>query len=173
MPERLLPTVRSRCQKLLVPPAPTADAIPWLVAQGVTDPEAALAYAGNAPLAVLEESDERPARDALVRELASGQRDALALVDVCQSAGPVRVVGWLQKWTADLILVRAANRVRYHPRLLPALRALADTAGLEPLLRFERSLAASAAVAQHPLNPRLFLEAAFIGYTGLWEARDA
>jgi hypothetical protein len=53
------------------------------------------------------------------------------------------------------------------------LRALADTAGLEPLLRFERSLAASAAVAQHPLNPRLFLEAAFIGYTGLWEARDA
>lgn len=173
MPERLLPTVRSRCQRVTVPPASAADAVPWLAAQGVTDPEAAFAYAAGAPLAVLEEAEERPARDALIRALASGQRDALTLVDVAQSAGPVRVVAWLQKWVADLVLARVANSTRYHRRQLPALRALADTVALEALLRFERSLGACAAVAQHPLNARLFLEATFIGYTQLWEARHA
>jgi DNA polymerase-3 subunit delta' len=172
-PDRLLPTVRSRCQRLAVPPASEAEAVPWLAAQGVADPEAALAYAANAPLAVLEEAEERPARDAFIRELASGQRDALALVDLCQSAGPARVITWLQKWVADLVLARVANTARYHLRQLPALRALAGAVALEPLLRFGRSLGARAAVAQHPLNARLFLEATLIDYTRLWEARHA
>ncbi len=172
-PDRLLPTVRSRCQRVSVAPAPAADAVPWLTARGVSDPEAALAYAANAPLAVLEEAEQRPARDALIRALASGQRDALALVDLCQSAGPARAVAWLQKWVADLVLARVASRARYHLRELPALRALAGAVALEPLLRLGRSLGASAAVAQHPLNARLFLEATFIGYTQLWEARHA
>jgi DNA polymerase-3 subunit delta' len=171
--DRLLPTVRSRCQRVLIPPASAAEAVPWLTAQGVSDPEAALAYAANAPLAVLEDAEDRSARDALLQALAGGQRDPLTLVDVCQSAGPVRVIAWLQKWVADLILARVARTARYHLRQLPALRALADAAALEPLLRFERSLGACAAVAQHPLNARLFLEATFIRYTHLWEARHA
>ncbi len=173
MPDRLLATVRSRCQRVSVPPASAADAVPWLVAQGVSDPEAALAYAGNAPLAVLEGAEDGAAREALLRELAGGQRDALALADVCQGAAPVRVIAWLQRWAADLVLARVASRARYHVRHLPALRGLAEAVALERLLRFERSLGACAAVAQHPLNARLFLEAIFIRYTQLWEAPHA
>jgi DNA polymerase-3 subunit delta' len=173
MPDRLPPTIRSRCQRVVVPPAAGADAIPWLAAQGVSDPEAALAYAGNAPLAVLEDAADRPARDALLRELAGAQLDPLALADACQGVAPVRVIAWLQKWAADLVLARVAGRTRYHVRQLPALRALAEAVALEPLLRFERALAACAAVAQHPLNARLFLEAMFIRYVQLWEARHA
>jgi DNA polymerase-3 subunit delta' len=172
-PDRLLPTVRSRCQRIVVAPAGAAEALPWLAAHGVSDPEAALAYSGNAPLAVLEDAASRPTRDALLRELASGQRDPLALVDACQNAAPAKVIAWLQRWTADLVLARVANRSRYHPRQLPALRGLAGAVALERLLRFERSLAACAAVAEHPLNARLFLEAAFIGYARIWEARHA
>jgi DNA polymerase-3 subunit delta' len=173
MPDRLLPTVRSRCQRVDVPQASAADAVPWLVAQGVPDAEAALAYAGNAPLAVLEDAADRPAREALLRELAGGRRDALALADICQSTAPVRVIAWLQKWVADLILARAGSGARYHLRQLPALREQAHGVALDRLLRFERSLGACAAVAQHPLNARLFLEATFIRYTQLWEARHA
>jgi DNA polymerase-3 subunit delta' len=173
VPERLLPTVRSRCQRIVVPPAAAGEAAPWLTAQGVGDAEAALAYSGNAPLAVLEDAANRPARDRLVRELASGERDPLALADACQNAAPAQVVAWLQRWAADLVLARVAGRSRYHPRELAALRGLAGAAALERLLKFERSLAACAAVAQHPLNARLFLEAAFIGYARLWEARHA
>ncbi len=171
-PERLLPTVRSRCQRIAVAPAGPADAIPWLRSQGVPDPEAALAYAANAPLAALEDAEERTVRDALVAgALARGSRDALELADACAGAHPARVIAWLQKWTVDLALARAAGTVRYHVRQAAALRTLAGPLAPERLLRFERSLAGAAAVAQHPLNPRLFLEDVFLRYTRLWEAK--
>jgi DNA polymerase-3 subunit delta' len=172
-PDRLLPTVRSRCQRLVVPPASAADAVPWLASQGLKDPDAALAYAANAPLAALEDAQEQPVRDRLIQALAGGERDAHALADLCQGAAPARAIAWLQKWAADLVLARIAGRVRYHVRQVSALRALADSAPLGPLLTFEGSLAGAAAVAQHPLNPRLFLEEILLRYTQLWETPHA
>jgi len=171
--ERLLPTVRSRCQRIGVAPASTPDATVWLRSRGVQDPEAALAYAASAPLAVLEDADERAVRDAFVASrLAGGARDALELADACQGIVPARVIAWLQKWAVDLVLARAAGAVRYHERHAPALRALAGPLALDRLLRFERSLVESAAVAQHALNPRLFLEDVFLRYAQIWEARS-
>jgi DNA polymerase III subunit delta' len=172
-PDRLLPTVRSRCQKIGVPPAGTDAAAVWLRKRGIQDPDAALAYAANAPLAALEDAEERAVRDAFVAgRLAGGGRDALELADACQGIAPARVVLWLQKWAVDLVLARTSATVRYHRRHESALRALAGSLTLERLLRFERSLAETAAVAQHPLNPRLFLEDLFLRYAQLWEARS-
>ena len=84
-PDRLLPTVRSRCQKIAVAPAAAAEAVGWLRARGLQDAEAALAYAANAPLAALEDAEERAVRDSFVAgRLAGGNRDALELADACQ-----------------------------------------------------------------------------------------
>ena len=172
-PDRLLPTVRSRCQKVGVAAATAAEAVGWLQSRGVADGEAALAYAANAPLAALEDAEERAARDSFVAgRLAGGNRDALELVDACQGVAPARVVSWLQKWAVDLALARTVGSVRYHQRHTAALRTLAGSLALERLLRFERSLAEAAAVAQHPLNPRLFLEDVFLRYAQIWEARS-
>jgi DNA polymerase III subunit delta' len=171
-PDRLLPTVRSRCQRIGVAPATPAAAVAWLRPRGLQDAEAALAYAANAPLAALEDAEERAVRDSLVAgHLAVGARDALELADACQGVAPARVIFWLQKWVVDLVLARTAGTTRYHQRQAPALRALAGSLALERLLRFERSLAEAAAVAQHPLNPRLFLEDVFLRYGQIWEAR--
>ena len=170
-PDRLLPTVRSRCQRIAVAPATTAEAAGWLRARGLQDAEAALAYAANAPLAALEDAEERAVRDSLVAgRLAGGSRDALELADACQGIAPARVILWLQKWIVDLVLARTAGSIRYHQRHASALRALAGPLVLERLLRFERSLVEAAAVAQHPLNPRLFLEDVFLRYAQIWEA---
>lgn len=169
-PDRLLPTVRSRCQRVAVAPASPAQGLAWLREQGVADPAAALAYAANAPLAAIEDAAERPARESLVSgALARGSRDALELADACQGTHPARVIAWLQKWAVDLVLARTAGTVRYHVHQAAALRTLAVPLAPERLLRFERSLAGAAAVAQHPLNPRLFLEDVFLRYTRLWE----
>jgi len=170
-PDRLFATVRSRCQSIPVAPASAADAVPWLASRKLADPEAALAYAGHAPLAALEDAEEAPLRNPLVTELARGGHDALALADLCRGAAPTRVVAWLQKWVADLALASSAGRVRYHLRHASALRALAPSVALERLVGFDRSLAESAAIAQHPLNPRLFLEDMFLRYAQLWEPR--
>jgi DNA polymerase-3 subunit delta' len=173
-PDRLLPTIRSRCQGVAVPPASAADAVGWLRARGIgQQPEAALAYAANAPLAALEDAEERAVRDAFVADrLASGTRDAIELADACQGMAPARVIAWLQKWTVDLTLARSTGAVRYHPRHTTALRALAGSLAPDRLLRFERSLAEAAGVAQHPLNPRLVLEDVFLRYARLWETRS-
>jgi len=139
--------------------------------QGVKEPSAALAYSSRAPLAVIEDAQDRAVREALIAQLSNRDPDAIELADSCQGVAPSVVIKWLQKWVFDLALVKVAGTVRYHSRQAPALRLLADTLVTGALLRFERSLADDMAVAEHPLNPRLFLESVFLRYAQLWETR--
>ena len=170
-PDRLLPTVRSRCQRIAVPAAAAEDALPWLKAQGLKDPEAALRHAGFAPLAALEEDGESVrTREALTACLARRDATALDLADACQGAAPEAVVGWLQKWAYDLVAARTGGAIRYNLRQESALRAIAAALPGPALLRFERSLLAARAIALHPLNPRLFLEEIFLRYAQLRES---
>jgi DNA polymerase-3 subunit delta' len=170
-PDRLLPTVRSRCQRIAVPAAATKDALPWLMAQGLKDAEAALRHAGNAPLAALEDDgDSARARDALTTCLARRGATALDLADACQGAAPEAVVGWLQKWVYDLVAARTGGAIRYNVRQESALRAIASALPALALLKFERSLSTARAIALHPLNPRLFLEEIFLRYAQLRES---
>jgi DNA polymerase-3 subunit delta' len=48
-PDELLPTIRSRCQQVVLPVPAHADAIAWLARQGVGDAEILLAAAGGQP----------------------------------------------------------------------------------------------------------------------------
>jgi DNA polymerase-3 subunit delta' len=170
-PDRLLPTVRSRCQRISISPAAAEDAVPWLKSQGLKDPEAALRYAGNAPLAALEDAQEHArTRDGLLARLARPDATALDLADACQGATPDAVVGWLEKWAYDLASARLGGPIRYHVRQESALRAIAGSLPAPALLRFTRSLSAARAVALHPLNPRLFLEEIFLRYAQLRES---
>ena len=70
--ERLLPTIRSRCQALPVPLPDAERATAWLARAGVRDGEHWLALAGGSPLlaASLESGGERMLLDALVAEIA-------------------------------------------------------------------------------------------------------
>jgi DNA polymerase-3 subunit delta' len=170
-PDRLLPTVRSRCQRIAVPAAAAEAAVPWLKSQGLKDPEAALRYAGNAPLAALEEAQESArTRDGLIACLARPDATGLDLADACQGAAPDAVVGWLQKWAYDLASARLGGPIRYHVRQESALRAIAGSLPAQALIRFARSLSSARAVALHPLNPRLFLEEIFLRYAQLRES---
>jgi DNA polymerase-3 subunit delta' len=169
-PDRLLPTVRSRCQRVPVAAVGGPACVAWLREQGVKEPEAALRYAGNGPLAAVEEAAEfGAARDTLLTMLGRNEATALDLADACQGIPLPVVVGWLQKWVCDLALAKHALTLRYHLRQESALRTRADSLRLAPLLRFERSLHAARAVAQHPLNPRLFMEDLFLRYVKLGE----
>ena len=106
----------------------------------------------------------------MIAAFARSDATALELADACQGLPPPAVVGWLHKWTCDLALAKRTGGVRYHARQAPAVRAMAGALELRSLLRFERSLYAARAVAQHPLNPRLFLEDLFLRYVRLRES---
>jgi DNA polymerase-3 subunit delta' len=171
-PQRLLPTVRSRCQTVTVAPADAATAAAWLRAQGVADPEGAASFAGNAPLAALEQVGLAELRADLAALLADPGLDPVRAAERFVAAPLNDAVIWLQKWAFDLLRMRSGEAPRYHPGETARLARLA--ARLDPieLARFARRIAEARALALHPLNPRLMLEDLLVQYRNLAGGRD-
>jgi DNA polymerase-3 subunit delta' len=177
-PARLPATIVSRCRKLATP-RPTADeAKAWLDAQGVADPELALAQAGGAPLAAFAHADPgvREERRAWVEALSEPDRlSVTGLAARIDAAGKDErrarlgwVVDWLIAWTADLARLGAGGTARQNPDAALALAALARRVAPLPLFRYHRSLLRQRALVAHPLVPRLVAEALLIDYRGLF-----
>jgi DNA polymerase-3 subunit delta' len=180
-PERLLPTIRSRCQRLAVPMPDPVLAQAWLQAAGVEDAARWLALAGNAPLLAVElaSGDERALLDALVAEFAKGGgADPLAaaatidrVVKADKRPAPLpRLVEWGQKWLGDLILLNTGQAPRYFLAQAGPLEALAARADLRGLLAFSRKALQYRRYCEQPLNSRLFLEDFFLNYAALFES---
>src|SRR6185312_10515630 len=98
-PARLLATIRSRCRRVALHAPGPATALAWLRAQGVAEPEAALAMAGGAPLLAqrFAEPDEARFRRKLLAELAKpGGADALAFAATVDRGAVEPLVFWMQ-----------------------------------------------------------------------------
>lgn len=149
-PERLLPTVRSRCQRIVLPAPATPLALAWLAEQGVADPAVLLAAAGGGPLdalALQQAGIDAAAWAALPRALAAGQAAAWA-------GWPLpRALDALQKLCHDLMCVAVGGA----PRFFPA-AALPPVRGLAGLPAWARELQRVARHAEHPWQEALLLE---------------
>jgi DNA polymerase-3 subunit delta' len=168
---QLLPTIRSRCQQIVLTPPQEKPALEWLKGENVQDPGLALAHAGGAPLLAAALDEEYwGARDRLLALLGDAGFDPLAAADRLQDVPPARVVALLQKWSFDLALQQAAGRVRYNPDHAPALVKLAARIDNIELLRFHRRMVLLQRNVNHPLNARLFLEEQFLDYARLVRA---
>ena len=174
-PERLLPTIRSRCQVMPIPLPSVQRATDWLSAAGVTDAAHWLALAGGSPLMAVDlaASDERQLLDALVAELSRGARiDALAaagaldkVVKAEKRPAPLkRLVEWSQKWLLDLVLLGEGQAPRYFVSHRALLGQLAATTHTHKLLAFHRKTLQYRLHCEQPLNSRLFLEEFFMSY---------
>lgn len=164
-PSRLLPTVRSRCQALAQSLPPQELSLDWLREQGGEVTRAMLAFAGDAPLeAAALAPEEEETRRRLFDLLSLRNSSALNLADYCQRLQPGLVVNWMLKWTYDLVAVASGGRLRYNIDWEDRMRALAQTIPLLGLLRFYRELSGLKAIAEHPLNARLFFDDLFAAY---------
>ncbi|MDR2220481.1 MAG: DNA polymerase III subunit delta' [Methylobacillus sp.] len=169
-PQRLLPTIRSRCNKMDMPFPERAQAESWLATQGISSASERLTYVGGAPLLALrmEEDAEKRLGD-LHKELGHGARmDPFFAASLCAKEGIPATLEALQKWTHDLVSARLAGEVRYHMRQAPSLQALANGIDLSRLLDFQRVLHEARRTAQHPLNAELQVESLMIQYTQLF-----
>ena len=171
-PQRLLPTIRSRCNKIDMPFPERAQAERWLGEQGVAQAAERLAYVGGAPLLALrlEEGAEKRLAD-LHKELARGARmDPFVAASLSVKEGIPYTVEALQKWVHDLASVHLTGEARYHAQLAASLQALAKGVDLPRLLDFQRLLLEARRTAQHPLNAELQVESLMIQYTQLFPA---
>jgi DNA polymerase III subunit delta' len=171
-PQRLLPTIRSRCHKITMQMPKLEEARGWLKAQGVNDADTCLAQAGSAPLLALEASNAASMADAetFIRELIKADKaDAFATSVHWGKTGLLTAVNLLQKWVYDVLSVKFYGSVRYHPKQHKALQGLADKADVRRLLDFQRDLNIAYGQANHPLNAELQLEALMLKYTQVFE----
>lgn len=171
----LLPTIRSRCRQMALPGPEPEAAIEWLRAQGVQDAALALAQTGNSPLLAQQLAGREywEQRDSFLTHIADRKFDALSVAEQIRDYPVYDVVGWLQKWTFDLVFEKFLGKVRYNPDYAAAITALA--AHIEPVgvLRFHRGLVRLQRVIHHPLNPRLLLEQLLLDYAAALESGTA
>lgn len=169
-PRRLLPTIRSRCQTIEFPKPDRDEALAWLQQDKTARAEELLAHVGGMPLAAAVEAASAGQLDQFVGDLATiGCAGPVATAarweswlkegrDGVSDMDKRTLVTWLQKWVYDLVSVKIAGRAVYHERRLPELRAASSGASASGLIDCYNELLRIRAVAQHPLNPRLFLE---------------
>jgi DNA polymerase III subunit delta' len=177
-PGRLPPTIVSRCRKLPAPRPETDVARNWLVAQGVAEPDLALAQAGGAPLLALGAVERQLALERRVWIEALGDPDRLAPVALAaridsaardeRRARLAHAVDWLAAWTADLARVAAGGAARQNRDAEAALERLAKRVAAIRLFRYYRTLLDQRTLLAHPLQPRLVAEALLTHYRSLF-----
>lgn len=169
---QLLPTVKSRCQHVALPPPPLAIAQNWLGEQGLDHPELALAQAGGAPLLALNlDEDYWRSRGQFLKAITGGQFDPLGVAEQLRNEEPAPIVGWLQRWSFDLACHKVTGTVRYNPDFASAIAAVAAGLELVETLRFHRYMVRLQRSVAHPLNARLFLEQLLLSYGALLNHR--
>ncbi|MDZ7814307.1 MAG: DNA polymerase III subunit delta' [Ideonella sp.] len=150
-PERLLPTIRSRCQRVAVPMPSPSTALAWLGAKGVDEPETLLRAAGGEPqaaLALVEAGLPAAAWHAIPARIAAGDASALAGLNL-----PV-AVRLLQQLCHDAMAALAGAPPQYFP---PG--SVPMPANWVRLNAWQSALLKAARHDEHPWNAPLLLEA--------------
>lgn len=164
-PDRLLPTILSRCQKVRLNPPSDKIAAQWLLEQGVRAPDQWLAASGGAPLRALEMSRSLPEPcpqwlTALMEQLASQQTVAVGvLADELGKEPASRWLPDLQRLTIDLCLCCAGLKARYLIGLEPQYGKIVARQSLQQWTQLQQWMTRQTPLENHPLNPRLFAQA--------------
>ncbi|WP_116813141.1 DNA polymerase III subunit delta' [Steroidobacter cummioxidans] len=171
-PSGLLPTVRSRCQKLSLTRPSTAEAMAWLQQEsGKSVSPALLAFSGGAPLKALAYADGR--FDSLNQHMQKSLRDLLAGdADVTQVAAEwekdalIDRLVWLDLWLSSLARAGIAgtdDRVTFPggPAHLPSPTRPLNISALYSMV--DRTRALKAQLARTALQRELAVESWLIG----------
>lgn len=173
-PSRLLPTIRSRCQRLVFPRPDTNLAMAWLKEHTPvgTDVSTLLALADGAPLAALElfETGGLEARSSLAEQwlqVIAGRGDPLKCAANWSQLGLARAVHWLTSWTMDLIRLKsgAPADVITNSDLRPQLQNLAQQLDLRRLFAYLEQLTEYSRMSGGNLNVQLALEDLMISWS--------
>ena len=171
-PQRLLPTITSRCQAIDMPLPSKPEALVWLTSRQINHAENVLDLAGGAPLLALELAEEGEVSASLLKNLALGAKlDPFVCAPVFLSVGMERALETLQKWLFDMQSYKLANSLRYHAQQGNALQVLAKSVNLRLLLSFQDKLIEAKKTANHPLSNEAQLENILLQYVQLFKSQ--
>lgn len=178
---RLLPTIRSRCSQLLMSRPEPAVARAWLK-KTQPDAEILLDITGGMPLRALAAGEQGWKRIVATLEtaLSNVDQDEMSLASAwegllkdAESFGMEDLVTLLQKWLGDLLGRQMAGRSRFFSTSDAAMKKLLGRTSTPALLQCYSQLQSARRLANHPLNPRLFLEDIAARYLAAFATRTA
>lgn len=164
-PDRLLPTLLSRCRRLPLSTPSLDIAQQWLEGKGVKKATEWLAAAGGAPLLAQQQSEAEhsPCPDWMIELLASlaqGRTPDLSnLADKLAKFSPKIWLDACQRLAIDLNLSAHGLDSRYYPGQHQQLRAIVKHGGTVQFAQLATWLNEQKRVAGHPLNAKLFAQA--------------
>ncbi|MEW5755918.1 MAG: DNA polymerase III subunit delta' [Pseudomonadota bacterium] len=166
--DALLPTIRSRCQKILFARPPRDITRSWLISQHQVATQQAdllLNLADDAPLRALEYAQtellqQRADLLKVLDRLARGKTHPVAAVEESQALSPEALLGWLTRWTMALIRYKFTEfqEDAESPEVTKHLQQYASALDLEHLYGFYDRLLAAGRLAKTQVNAQLLLE---------------
>lgn len=167
--DKVLPTVKSRCRKMVLPAPSHEEALAYLRERGVAEPEEHLAFHSGAPLFDEEE------RLCELREKLLNILDEPRLLKILDFAElfdkeklPLAVfVGWMQKWLVDLGLCLQNMEPAYYPSYEDRLLQTASGFRHGNVFAAEDMLKRLAPYGFHTLNVKMQIEYLLINYLEL------
>jgi DNA polymerase-3 subunit delta' len=181
-PHQLPATIRSRCQRVDLPPPSEAVALPWLRARlarpGSTQTgdhaELLLRLAHGAPLRALSLStdDALTARQALLDALAAivrGERDPIAVANDWQGFEVAEVVALMIDLVGDLLRLAAAPQAARLTNLdrQPLLESMVARLDTKTGHRFLQNLLQLSGLLDAPLNKQLLFESLLVRWASI------
>jgi len=164
--DRLMPTIRSRCQLVRFAVPPREQVMQWV--EGVTegaDPEALYAISGGAPLTLLRAAEEQwlDTDQALIEELSQlkqRQSNPLVVVEKWEKRPIQRMLDGLKRCLSDLVKVGQGlpGDGLYHPALHGHLQTLAQGIDLSKVFRFLDDIMVVERGLTSNLNEQMILE---------------
>lgn len=162
-PDRLLPTILSRCRRLALPVPSTEQSLRWLQPQVADHSLSWLAAAGGGPTAALRlsmrQDEPYPSwLQDLVEGLAKNPNyDFGSVADQLEKEASLQWVDALQRNFFDVSLIQFTHQARYFPELQPYNTILAGRAVPARLSSLLKWLNEQRRWANHPLNAKLLV----------------
>ena len=177
-PQRLLPTILSRCHQLSIPSPRREEALVWLserVQLPAKELATALDYMGGSPIKTLQKIEQKIAiPQSIIEQLSKGSKCDYHLLASLLNAtkqddiGMVEALNILQKWCYDLVSYLLTGKVYYHSKMGNLMNGLTKNCALNSLLDFQKNLTQTKHHATHPLMTDLQLESLALQYTKLF-----
>lgn len=161
-PDRLLPTLVSRCRRLPLSVPDPAQARAWLVSQGIEQADDWLAACGGAPLLARERARAGgPACPDWIEAflaLCDGQGSAGDLADSLANEDITHWIDGFQRLLVDLSLNAGAAPSRYFPVHAARIQTLAARLDARRLAEAAHWLVRQRRLGGHALNPRFLAD---------------
>jgi DNA polymerase-3 subunit delta' len=176
-PSALLPTIRSRCQKIPFPQPPANITLKWLKANATTSDEdnieAMLNLADGGPLVALDYLSNNT--QTLVEELLTsfvnltlGRADPVTVAKIWSETDVASLIKWLIMWTSHMIrLKNGAQPPDSYSVGESSLKKLAAAVDLTALFRFLDKLIEARRLVDSQANVQLLLEDMLIEWSQL------